>query len=273
MDASERTFIEYSVPRDDFQSQLDKYHNYDQDWCVWRHFHRRRIDAVRRLLTKYLTIDLDKCVALDLGCGKGPISVLLSALGVRQVYGVDSDVRELILAEEWVAKNGRRNVEFCNEPIESLRLPDDHFDLIICSEVLEHLAAIGPALDTIESKLKSGGLVVISMPNVLSGYYFGLLLGFLFRRMVLRNVPYPTELVKHFRHTYWSIYKLLKSRYGLQMVHKEGVFLWPLPARIISVIGRRAPAMISAFDWIEDSFLRRFLPFMGASTFMVLRKR
>lgn len=45
-------------------------------------------------------------------------------------------------------------------------IPDDYFDLIVANDVLEHLLDTQNALNVIYSKLRSGGLVALSVPNI-----------------------------------------------------------------------------------------------------------
>lgn len=58
-------------------------------------------------------------------------------------------------------------------------VPDGHFDLIVCNDVLEHIFDTERALKTIRRKLTSGGYLIGSLPNVRSVW---LLLELLFKK-------------------------------------------------------------------------------------------
>lgn len=58
-------------------------------------------------------------------------------------------------------------------------LPDGYFDLVVCNDVLEHMADPQKALATIRAKMAADGRLVGSLPNVRSVW---VLLDLLFRR-------------------------------------------------------------------------------------------
>lgn len=61
-------------------------------------------------------------------------------------------------------KPGRREGGVRNENLECLTFPDDSFDLVITSEVLEHVADLDRAMAEIRRVLKPGGLHVFTVP-------------------------------------------------------------------------------------------------------------
>lgn len=58
-------------------------------------------------------------------------------------------------------------------------MPDGYFDLVVCNDVLEHMADPQKALATIRAKMAADGRLVGSLPNVRSVW---VLLDLLFRR-------------------------------------------------------------------------------------------
>lgn len=118
----------------------------------------RRYKTVSHLLRFFL--NGSSCV-LDLGCGIG--EYLKYATGEnRTVIGVDLDKSEL------------RCRKFNFTPIqgdaENLSFNDAIFDLILFSEVLEHLTYPEKALDEIRRILEPGGILIISTPSKKSVY-------------------------------------------------------------------------------------------------------
>ena len=109
---------------------------------------------------------------LDVGCGTGENSEAIAAKG-HAVCGVD-------ISAQAIAKYRQRGFDGRVMDIENgLDFPDGTFDLVFCSEVIEHLTA--PEVLARESLrvLKPGGHLVLSTPNSAFWVYRGLgLLGF-----------------------------------------------------------------------------------------------
>ncbi|MEM3829693.1 MAG: class I SAM-dependent methyltransferase, partial [Conexivisphaerales archaeon] len=74
----------------------------------------------------------DKCKILDVGCGDG--SLLKPFCKDYECYGVDISEAKLKLARS----RGIRT--FCvNLEVDKLPFPNEYFDLVVCSETIEHL--------------------------------------------------------------------------------------------------------------------------------------
>jgi 2-polyprenyl-6-hydroxyphenyl methylase/3-demethylubiquinone-9 3-methyltransferase len=118
--------------------------------------------------------------------------------------------------------------------VESLPLPDHHFDGCICLSVLEYLDHPDLCLDELQRVLKPGGLLILSVPHrfspirLLQGLIFGTL-----RAMAPRNWEYAT--LSNFALTHTEVASLLRAR-GFAL--------------------RR----IAHFDAIIPSFARRVVP-------------
>lgn len=108
---------------------------------------------------------------LDLGCGEGRHVHGLHMLGGLHVIGVDLDEPSLQKAEEGVAMLPARKpgdtgtTRFQTGDATSLDFPDNTFDAVICSEVLEHLPDYDAALIEIRRVLKPGGRLCVSVPH------------------------------------------------------------------------------------------------------------
>jgi 2-polyprenyl-3-methyl-5-hydroxy-6-metoxy-1,4-benzoquinol methylase len=95
---------------------------------------------------------------LDVGCGSGINSAALAAKGHR-LHGVD-------LSEAGIEKYRRRGFDGRVCDIESgLDYPDASFDLVFCSEVIEHMTSPEILAAEMSRVLKPGGLLVLSTPN------------------------------------------------------------------------------------------------------------
>ncbi len=97
---------------------------------------------------------------LDIGCGNGNISFALGSLGY-DVLGVDVSVESIAIANQ---NNSFANVKFEVLDADNDTL-DDNFDIIICSEVLEHLNFPQQLVATCFRKLAVDGLLIATVPN------------------------------------------------------------------------------------------------------------
>lgn len=107
-------------------------------------------------------------IMLDVGCGEGR-----HIFGIMQDYpqmkciGLDMDNASLQKAEEgyeYFKSISDAGVEFLKGSAYSLPFPDQSIDLIVCSEVLEHLHEYNDAVREIYRVLKTGGKFYASVP-------------------------------------------------------------------------------------------------------------
>ena len=110
----------------------------------------------------------DNGIMLDVGCGEGR-----HIFGVMQDYpqmkcvGLDMDNASLNKAEEgyqYFESISNAGAEFIKGSAYSLPFPDESIDLIVCSEVLEHLHEYNDAVEEIHRVLKPGGKFYASVP-------------------------------------------------------------------------------------------------------------
>lgn len=99
--------------------------------------------------------------ALEIGCGKGQFSRAIKSKCNAEIWGV-----ELNSAAAAEAKNHVDHI-FCG-PIESHigSLPSAYFDCICMNDVIEHLIDPWQVLSSLRTKLRQGGIIIASLPNV-----------------------------------------------------------------------------------------------------------
>ncbi len=98
---------------------------------------------------------------LDVGCGNGIISIQLGKLGFN-VTGIDVSDKTIETARK---NNPFPNVQFRVQSAEQLVASGELFDVIVCSEVLEHLDNPGTLLKTLHQSLKEDGILIVTVPN------------------------------------------------------------------------------------------------------------
>ena len=98
---------------------------------------------------------------LDVGCNAGNFGAGIKAERQIEVWGVEPD----LVASEHAAKLLDHVVnDFFTA---STAVPDDYFDAIIFNDVLEHLVDPWEGLRIATRKLRPGGCVIASIPNIL----------------------------------------------------------------------------------------------------------
>ena len=107
---------------------------------------------------------------LDIGCGSGRHTAAIARYKGVQVLGADinlNDVIEtkkrLIFQERLEGKRGRWDLLAAS--INRLPFNDNFFDLIVCSEILEHIPDHRMAVAEVVRVLKPGGDLVVSVPR------------------------------------------------------------------------------------------------------------
>ena len=89
-------------------------------------------------------------MVLDVGCGEQPLRALVEAGGGRYL-GAD------------VVQNSRGTVDhLC--PITALPLASGSVEVILCTEVMEHVPETQPALRELARVLRPGGLIILTTP-------------------------------------------------------------------------------------------------------------
>lgn len=147
---------------DETQSKALSSENYDHLWAELPDFiqhnpgarHRRR--KILKLLQK-----VSFSSVLDVGCGPGELLLSLKRAfpQVQHFEGVD-------LSPEIIARSAAQfpEMKFSTLNVETSALPRK-FDLILCSEVIEHLEDRSVAYHHLTQMLNPGGYLVITCPT------------------------------------------------------------------------------------------------------------
>ncbi|HDQ15470.1 MAG TPA: class I SAM-dependent methyltransferase [Bacteroidetes bacterium] len=93
-------------------------------------------------------------IILDVGVGMGRI---LSKFPELKRYGLDISFKYL----EYAQKQG---IDVCYSRIEDMPYKLDIFDLVVCTDVLEHVLDLSASLAKIISVMKSEGILIIRVP-------------------------------------------------------------------------------------------------------------
>jgi 2-polyprenyl-3-methyl-5-hydroxy-6-metoxy-1,4-benzoquinol methylase len=147
------------------------------------------IEDMLDLLYPELECPLSDCRVLDIGCGSG--SLALSIAGhVKYVKGIEITDHAIEMAKRVAAEHDIENAEF--EVLSLYNLEEQNeYDIILLSDVLEHVKSQWLCLEIAIEALKPGGVLYISTNNKwwpYEGHYFLPFLSYLPRRLANRYV-------------------------------------------------------------------------------------
>lgn len=137
-----------------------------------------------------------KDIVLDLACGSGYGTDILSQTDDTEVYGGDIQPEVISYCKE--AWAGNRSLHFEVMDATGLRFDDHFFDKIVSLETIEHLTAYEKMVSEFSRVLKADGTVIISTPNIKISSPDG----------IVRN-PYHTQ-----EFTYDELENILKAAFS-----------------------------------------------------------
>lgn len=119
-----------------------------------RYINNKRLDEICKLLPRNKEIKI-----LDAGCGEGQLLERISKLKYKNLYG--ADVTKVALEDARKKVKAKLFLQNLNK----MSFPDKFFDVVICTEVIEHIPDYKKALNEFKRVLKKKGLLIISFPN------------------------------------------------------------------------------------------------------------
>ncbi len=156
----------------------------------------------------------EKCSSvLDIGCGTGALGKYFKEKGVAEFCGVElshTAASEASCVLDRVIEGDIERIELPFEP--------EHFDCIVCADVLEHLIDPWAVMTKLRTLLKPSGCIVASIPNV--GFHR------IVRGLIRGNWIYTDSGVldrSHLRFFTWEGMKDLfeNSGFTIEKVHRK----------------------------------------------------
>lgn len=99
---------------------------------------------------------------LDIGCGDGALTYLLSRQKEAYVIGIDPSIEAINFAKE--KTRNTKNIEFIIASAYNLPFADDSIDYVVSSDVIEHLQQPEKMLLEIKRAYNGNGNVIITTP-------------------------------------------------------------------------------------------------------------
>lgn len=130
------------------------HHKYTVDNRLYQWHLRQFLECLHEMLA-----DTHPRTVLDAGCGEGFVTDFVKRQNTDlRITGVDLSEKAIRYARERFGEQAH----FCTGDLYDLPFPDDSFDTVLCSEVLEHLEAPGQA--AAELRRVARNYVVITVP-------------------------------------------------------------------------------------------------------------
>jgi len=101
---------------------------------------------------------------LDYGCGDGTFLAMLCESSTRPSIAIGAEIDRSQVEDCRARLRQRSNLKFLF--VDELHRSEHRhsFDVIVCTEVLEHVVDVDPVLDHFDELLRTGGRLVISVP-------------------------------------------------------------------------------------------------------------
>ncbi len=187
---------------------------------------------------------------LDAGCSYG-YATRLYTIKCKEVYAVDIDF-EMIE----IAKTKYKNINFQVSELENLPFSDQFFDIIVLSDVLEHIKEPIKALNELYRILQIGGDIIITVPHkglfaFLDPYNYGYYLkkhSPFFYRLLYKIIKgkktqngnefgNPIHNIKHYHYSEKELFELIDksafaNNYKIISKQKTGLILEPLALNV-----------------------------------------
>ena len=227
---------------------------------------------------KFNSLNLKKIkTAIDVGCGNGRhLKSLGFQLSNAKIIGIDQSVQEINKLQsefsEHICKN-QNSYKFIMGDVRNIQIKDNSQDLVICSEVLEHVPNFKDVLKECYRILRPGAVMLISVPS-----YFPESLCWKYSKKYMQTPGGHIRIFKkafleecfkelnlkvfkyHREHAMHSIYWILKARNNMQ----EDKFLKSLHELLVKQMFGQANFSL---------FIEKILnPFLGKSECFYLRK-
>jgi 2-polyprenyl-3-methyl-5-hydroxy-6-metoxy-1,4-benzoquinol methylase len=168
---------------------------------------------------------------LELGCGSGQL--LEPFCMNNECYGVDISSEQLKIAKEKGYEIFIQDLEIANFPF-----TEDFFDIVVSSEVIEHLVNTEHFMNEINRGLRKKGLLLMSFPNVSQPISWLMTIFLDLPPLYCARIYSPH--VRDF--TVKLMEKLLKIK-GFTVTQIEGTYVYPYRNMLSRFLARKIPRL------------------------------
>jgi len=192
------------------------------------------VDYFFTYFARYITPNNSNIRVLDVGCGPGIFSRELAEKG----FQVDSIDYSESMIKEAAKQTKLKNVRYKVGDVYNIPFSNEYFDIVICLGVLQTVDDAPRALREISTKLKPGGLLIITTLNSSSLVY-------LVRKLLVR-----TPSVHYLRYSPSAFVRSLAQNGGFESIHAKGMYIFPgMLSRLTYVIRKLKIYVLLNFLW------------------------
>lgn len=162
---------------------------------------------------------------LDVGCGEGRLGEKLKKAGVKEVIGIELNIKAGKKAKKVLNHVYIGDVEKVSFPFKK-----KHFDCMICGDILEHLIDPCSVLIKLQRYLKNDGILIASIPNV--GHYT------IIYRLILGRWDYQSSGILDKTHLRFFTLKTIKALFneaGYDIIKIKRNYLYSKLIKIITL--------------------------------------
>lgn len=183
------------------QSEIEKFNLLAQEW--WNEngrfksilqFNHARLQIIQQQIFQHFKSDISdpKPLAglsvIDIGCGAGLLAAPLAKLGAT-VTGIDASAENIAVARAHAVQSGLE-IDYQHCLAETLVEKNRHYDIVLNTEVIEHVPDQQALADTCAQLLKTDGLLCMA---TLNRNWFSFLVAIIGAEYVLRMLPTGTH--------------------------------------------------------------------------------
>ena len=139
-------------------SNINTQERWDAAWTRHRQGGTRGSGALIELRERICGLVPSGSTVLDVGCGVGETLDLLRSKRECTCSGVD-------IAPSAVSAVVEKGMDARVTKLPSIPYADEVFDVVVCTETLEHVNDASATLDSIRRVLKPGGMLLLSVPD------------------------------------------------------------------------------------------------------------
>lgn len=208
---------------------------------------------------------------LEIGCGRGfYVNALAEFPQVKRVDGIEIEPTYLAQAKQAIRS---KKVHLLEASAYALPYSDQSFDMVLLTEVLEHLTDEKQALREIKRVLKPGGWLVITVPS--ADYPFlwdplNWLLTHLFQTHVDQHIWWLAGIWAGHQRLYTSAQlhsTVSTARFKVKAIHGVVQYCWPATHFWLYGVGKNLVercgwSSFSRFNFSQEKPIARYLAFI-----------
>lgn len=169
--------------------------------------------------------EADEISLMDVGCGGGIAAISLAKFGYN-ISALDANESN-ILAGNQVAKEKKLDINFIHSTCEEHITSNQQYDVVLCLEVVEHVANLNEFLSNLGKLVKPGGVLILSTINRTKMAY---LQAIIMAEYVLNFVPRSTHDYNKFVKPSELLSQFEKS--DLELIELKGLKFNPLTLKV-----------------------------------------